>query len=130
MRDRLSKAGDQLAAQQAIKFKLMLAAIPGAVLFLVAGAAPMVGLVAGLATGLLAFGPRLMPTELRKESGRGFVLAGGAFLILAAGLQTVVWRLNLTDQAVMALLLAGGGGILLVFILTEVVRWIWKRVLQ
>jgi len=128
LRARFDRYSVSMVDTQLTKVRLLLAGLPGMLIFLAAGASPMVVIDAGLAIGLIAMGPRLLPRSHRdNRDPRAPFLAGSGLLALACGVQVVAWRLGLDERAASALTIVGALAILGLLLLREGVRWLVKR---
>jgi len=133
-RDVLRTHATQLSMQQQMILRLIPIAAPFMFLFQAAGATPMVTILAGLAVGLLIGAPWLLPKgyALDKRTHRGIFLASGGMLIVACGVQALVWRLALNAHSAGILLIQCTIALAGVFLCIEAaratLRWAWNRI--
>jgi hypothetical protein len=96
-----NQLGDQIAQQQAAKWKMFLAMLPGLIIFLIAGAQPTTAMIGGFGIAALIM-PAIIgrPSDATERYQRTPLLMGAALLAYAAGIQVMTYRLGLNaDQA-------------------------------
>jgi hypothetical protein len=122
----------QVSMQQQIIMRLIPIAGPFMFAFCAAGATPMVAILAGLAVGLLIGTLWLLPKgfTIDEHTQRGVALASGGMLLIACGVQALVWRLGLNSHAAGILLIQCMIALACVFLLVDgaraTLRWAWK----
>jgi hypothetical protein len=120
----------QAAMQYQFTLRLILLATPFMLAFRAAGATPMVAMLAGIAVTLPIAAPWLMPkgVVLDVDTQRGVLLASGAMLLTACGVQALVWRLGLSTHTAGVFILVCITVLAVVLLIVEVARPPLKRV--
>ncbi len=88
---RISRYIDRLVERGYHKFALHLVTGPFFLLFVLAGAAMGPAFGAGMGVGIILLLPRFMDEANTPRERRMPLLAGGALLSFAAGVQTIIW---------------------------------------
>ena len=128
----LRTTATQAILQQIVMLRLTLISVPFIFGFRAVGAAPMVAMLAGIAVGLLGGVHWLLPKGAVLDIGthRGVMLAGGGMLMIACGVQTLVWLLNLSTHTSGVLLIMCMLALALALLLVEGARATLKRARQ
>jgi hypothetical protein len=122
----------QAAMQYQFTLRHILLTIPFMFTFRATGATPMVALLTGLAVALLAGAPWFLPRGVVMDAytQRGVMLASGAMLFAACGVQALVWRLGLSAHIAGVLTIVCTTVLAFVFLFIEAARpalkWAWQ----